>query len=141
MPDMFRLIRTKKLELLSVLSNLKVRALRSGLWFSSLSYEDRVLAGLVNRNIRIVKNAALATVIARIIGKLLYAMKNTSFLSRIVHLGTPIAREYSAKAHLFGNKDALDWAKDEAYIRYWGTMAYHNQMCGLLVVQNKGGNQ
>lgn len=138
---MFRLIGTKKLELLSVLAKLRIKALRNGLWFTSLSYEDRVLAGLVNKNIKIVKNPALATVIARIMGKLLYAMKNASYLSRIVQLGAPIAREYSAVAHSFGNKDALDWGKDPAFIKYWGTMAYHNQMGGLLVAQNRGGNQ
>ncbi|MFY3740873.1 MAG: hypothetical protein HMLIMOIP_001318 [Candidatus Nitrosomirales archaeon] len=115
----------RPLNLLAVLSSLRTKALRSGVWFASLSHEDRVLASLIAKNIKIVKNATLATVIARIVCKLFQGLKNASFLSRIEALGRPIAQNYSEKALLMGNKDALDWANDPNYIRYLGMMAYH----------------
>jgi hypothetical protein len=107
-----------------VLSNLRTKALRNGLWFKSLSHEDRVLASLIHKNIKIVKNATLATVIARIMSKLFHAIKNSTFLSRIEAIGRPIAQKYSERACSMGNKDALTWAKDDNFVRYLGTMAY-----------------
>jgi hypothetical protein len=123
---MLRLIGSKSLDLLRVLSALRTKALRNGVWFSSLSHEDRVLASLINRNIKIVKNATLATVIARIMSKLFFALKNSAFLSRIDLLGRPIAQAYSEKAYSMGNSDALRWSNDANYVRYLGMMATHN---------------
>jgi hypothetical protein len=122
---MFRLTGSKPLDLVKILSGLRTRALRNRVWFTSLSLEDRVLAGLIHKNIKIVKNATLATVIARIIGKLFHAMKNSSFLSRIESVGRPIAQTYSEKAYSMGNNEAQKWANDPNYVRYLGTMAYH----------------
>jgi len=131
---MFRLTGPKPLDLVKVLYTLRTKALRNGVWFASLSHEDRVLASLINKNVKIVKNATLATVIARIMSKLLCALKRSTFLSRIELLGRPIARINSEKAYLMGNKDAVNWANDPNYIRYLGMMAYHsNQAPGLMV--------
>jgi hypothetical protein len=131
---MFRTIVPKRLDLLKVLSTLRTKALRRGVWFASLSHEDRVLASLINKNIKIVKSATLATVIARIMGKLFYALRQSSFLSKIEAAGRPIAQAYSEKAHAMGNNNALDWAQDPNYIRYLGLMAYNsNSMTRLLV--------
>lgn len=123
---MFRFNASKPLDLLKVMSTLRTKALRTGVWFASLSHEDRMLASMINRHVKIVKNATLATVMARIIGKILYAIKTSSFLSRIEAIGRPIAQAYSRKAHAMGNKNAIDWAEDPRYIRYLGEMAYHN---------------
>src|SRR4051794_30346351 len=114
---MFRFAGSKPLDLVKVLSTLRTKALRTGVWFSALSHEDRVLAGMINKHIKIVKNATLATVMARIMGKLFYGIKNASFLSRIDGIGRPIAQAYSEKAYSMGNKDALKWADDPRYIR------------------------
>jgi len=131
---MFRLTGLKSLDLVKVLSALRTRALRNGVWFASLSHEDRVLAGLINKNVKIVKNATLATVIARIMSKLFYGIKHSTFLSRIEVIGRPIAQSISEKAYSMGNKYAINWANDPNYIRYLGLNAYHsNQASGLMV--------
>lgn len=131
---MFRFTGAKPLDILGVLSQLRIKALRSGTWFASLSHEDRALASLISKNIKIVKNATLATVIARIVSKLFQGLKNSSFLSRIEAFGKPIAQSYSEKAYLMGNKDALNWANDPNYIRYLGMMAYHSNETPKLMV-------
>ena len=135
---MFRVIGPKPVDLVKVLSTLRTKALRTGVWFASLSHEDRVLASLINQNIKIVKNTTLATVIARIMGKLFYAIRNSSFLSKIAGIGRPIARMYAEKAHSMGNKDALNWAEDPNYVRYLGLMAYHSNAMTRAIVHNIG---
>jgi hypothetical protein len=98
---------------------LRKRALRIGIWFNTLTLEDRILATLIQRHVKIVKNTALATVIARIMGKLLFAIKN-SFLNRLDAIGRPIAAAVAIKAYSYGNKEALGWMHDLNYIRYMG---------------------
>jgi len=131
---MFKVAGLRSLNLIKVLSALRTKALRSGIWFTSLSHEDRVLAGLIYKNIKIVKNATLAVVIARIMSKLLTALKKSTFLSKIEMLGRPIAQSVSEKAYLMGNENAQSWASDANFIRYLGTMAYlSNQGNSLLI--------
>ena len=93
--------------------------MRTGIWFHSLSLEDRILANLIERHVKIVKNTTLATVIARIMGKLLFAIRN-SFSDRIVMVGRRIAEAVAMKAYSYGNKEALDWMHDLNYILYMG---------------------
>jgi hypothetical protein len=117
---MFTLPIRRSHNLLKVLSVLKTKALRNGVWFASLSHEDRVLASLIGKNVKIVQNATLATVIARIMAKLFHALKNSTFLSKLEMLGRPVAQAYSKKAYEMGNKKALEWADDPNYARYLG---------------------
>ena len=121
---MFRLAGLRSLNLIKVLSALRTKALRKGVWFASLSHEDRVLAALINKNVKIVKNATLAAVIAKIMGKLFYALNQSTFLSRVEKLGRPIAWSISQKAYAMGNKDAEDWANNKNFIKYLGIMAH-----------------
>lgn len=132
---MFRIKGLRSLDLVKVLSALRTKALRNGIWFESLSYEDRVLAGLINKNIKIVKNATLAAVIARIMGKLFHALKQSTFLAKIEMLGRPLAERISEKAYSMGNKDAQNWAKDANFIRYLGSSAYQNKGATSLLIQ------
>jgi hypothetical protein len=69
--------------------------------------------------VKIVKNTTLATVVARIMGKLLLGIKNY-FLNRLETIGRPIANAVAMKAFSYGNKGALDWLRDVNYIRYMG---------------------
>jgi len=131
---MFRLTGQRSSDLLKVLSTLRTKAIRNGVWFASLSHEDRVLAGLIHTNIKIVKNATLATVIARIMSKLFCALKHSTFLSRIEMLGRPIAQSISEKAYSMGNKDAITWANDPNYIRYLGIIAHHSNQAPRLTI-------
>lgn len=105
--------------LIDTLAVLRRKALRCGIWFQSLSLQDRILANLIQRHVKIVKNTTLATVIARIMGKLLFAIKN-GFQERLVMAGRPIAEAVAMKAYSYGNKEALDWMHDMNYARYMG---------------------
>lgn len=111
--------------LIETLSNLRTRALRKRIWYNTLTDQERVLTSLIIKNIKIVKNTILATVIGRIMGKLVYAIKN-SFLDRIERLGRPIALAMAKGAYSCGNKDALNWVENLNYIRYLGLMAYYD---------------
>src|SRR6185295_14122888 len=97
--------------LLDILAILRRKALRKGVWFQAMTVEDRILASLIHQHVKIVKNATLATVIARILGKLASAIQN-SYLSRLQVLGRPIATAIALKAYSYGNKEALNWKND-----------------------------
>jgi len=137
---MFRLDRASRSQnLLKVLTTLKTKAMRSGIWFGSLSYEDRMLTSMISRNIKIVKNAMLATVIARIMGKLFHALKDCSYMTRIERLGRPLAKIYSEVAAIYGNIGAEKWAADRNYARYLGMAALDGPMMRL--AQSVGAGQ
>lgn len=120
-----------KPDLINILSDLRTRALRKGLWFASLSFEDRVLAGLLNRHVKIVKNATLATVIARIMGKLIYAMRNW-FVCKIEELGRPIAEARGEWLVSIGAPYGSEWKKDQRYIRYLGLTTLYSPVSKFL---------
>ena len=105
--------------LLETLMVLRKKALRNGMWFQCLSLQDRILTTLIQRHVKIVKNTTLATVIARITVKLLSAIKD-SYQDRLVSAGRPIAEAVAMKAFSYGNKEALEWARDMNYIKYMG---------------------
>ena len=73
------LFTSKAPNLLKILSVLKIKAFRKKEWYKALSFEERVLTELVIKHIKIVQNPTLATVIARIIVKLTYRLKNSYF--------------------------------------------------------------
>ena len=123
--------------LVETLSVLRTKTLRKKLWFCTLTYEERVLAGLIIKHIKIVKNTILATVIARILGKLVHAIMH-SFLNNIENLGRAVARTMVQGAYSCGNKDALTWVKDLDYIRYLGFMAYYNPTRRFLITKGEG---
>ena len=123
-----------------ILTTLRTKAIRSGIWFTSLTYEDRVLAGMISRHIKIVKNAMLATVIARIMSKLFHALRDCSYTARIEGLGRPLAKIYSELAFSFGNADAKKWAEDKNYARYLGMSALRSPMTKFLT-ENVGAGQ
>ncbi len=123
---MLRLLNSSR-NLLETLSDLRTRALRRGIWFQVLTTEDRILTGLLRKHIKIVKNAALATVVARIIGKLLCGLKN-SFWRMIEGLGQPIAESWARAAYSMGWKGASKWVQDVNIVRWYGLMAYNSSM-------------
>ncbi|MGH9934510.1 MAG: hypothetical protein ACRD3Z_05265 [Nitrososphaerales archaeon] len=82
------------------------------------------------------KNTILATVIGRIMGKLVCAIKN-SFLDKIERLGRPIVLAMATGAYSCGNKDALKWTENLNYIRYLGLMAYYDPMRKFIVTSGR----
>lgn len=114
------------LNLIETLSDLRKRALRKRVWYSALNLQERMITGLITRHIKIVRNATLATVIARIIVKLIPAIKN-AFLGMIERIGRPIAERNALASYRHGNKDALGWKDDLNYIRFLGLSAYYSR--------------
>ncbi|MFQ5969912.1 MAG: hypothetical protein ACE5J2_05415 [Nitrososphaerales archaeon] len=112
--------------LVESLSDLRTRALRKRVWYGALNLQERILTGLITRHVKIVKNATLATVVARMIVKLIAAIKN-AFLDMVERMGRPIAEINSAAAYSHGNKHALGWKDDLNYIRFLGLSAYYCQ--------------
>ncbi len=120
---------------IEVLSNLRIRALRKGVWFRALTQQERVLTSLIRRYVKIVNNAMLATVIARIMGKLIYAIKNC-FSDLIEGIGRPIAEAWSRSASAMGWKEATTWVKDTHIIRWFGLTAYYSNLNMGIGVRN-----
>lgn len=110
--------------IIQVLSDLRTRVLRKGIWYQSLTNQERVLVSLLRKNIKIVKNATLATVIARLMGKLISAIKN-SFFDMIVRLGRPIAESSANAALMMGWNTASEWVEDIDIVKWFGLSAYY----------------
>lgn len=105
--------------LLQSLSNLRTRALRKGVWFAALTGRERLLVGLIRSNVKIVKNSTLATVIARIIVKLIPAIRN-AFWDRMERLGRPVTEAAVRGATSIGWNEASKWLDDTNVVRWYG---------------------
>ena len=123
---MLKLMRHGTPNIIQVLSDLRTRVLRKGIWYQSLTNQERVLVGLISKNIKIVKNAMLATVIARLMGKLISAIKN-SFFDMIVRLGRPIAESSATAALMMGWNTASEWVEDIDIVKWFGFTAYYGK--------------
>jgi len=110
-------------KLIEAMSNLRIRALRKGIWFHTLTIQERALSGLIIKHIKIVKNVMLATVIAKIIGKLIYGIKN-SFLDMIERRGRAITESWARAACTMGWKEASKWVDDTNILTWYGLTAY-----------------
>ena len=117
-------------KLIGAMSNLRRRALRKGVWFHTLTLQERVLSCLIIKHIKIVKNVMLATVIARIIGKLIYAIKN-SFMDMIERRGREITESWARAAYAMGWKEASKWIDDTSILTWYGLTAYFSNGRGF----------
>ncbi len=110
--------------LIEMLPNLRNRALRKNVWFATLTNQERVLVGLLRRHVNEVKSGMLAMVVAKIIVKLMLAIKN-GFWNKIERIGRPIAEAAGRGASSIGWKDAAKWAEDVNIVRWYG-LTYRN---------------
>jgi len=105
----------------SKLVNLRVKAIRRGIWFKVLSKTERACIELTIKIVNKVRSYLLAKVLASIIQKLLGAMK-----SRIAHameeIGCSIAQKLSQIALNWGNVSATQWVKNHSFIQYLTVM-------------------
>ena len=107
-----------------MLPNLRTRALRKKVWFATLTNQERVLVGLLRRHVNVVKSGMLAMVVAKIIVKLVRAIRN-GFWNKIERIGRPIAEAAGRGASSIGWKDAAKWAEDVNIVRWYG-LTYRN---------------
>jgi hypothetical protein len=97
---------------------MRVKALRSGVWFKVLSGVERSMVNLAIRVVeRVVKSSLLARSMVGIIDKLKQATENR-FLRMVGKVGVPLARKLGGIAQVWGNKSASQWTEDPGFIRY-----------------------
>lgn len=100
-----------------LLKKLRLKAMRSGAWFSALLRIDRVLIDLTIRVTRCIRSATLAKNIFIIMKKLEEEICDD--LSRTLrNIGVFFARKLSLLAQRWGNTSAKNWAYDLSYHRF-----------------------
>jgi predicted metal-dependent TIM-barrel fold hydrolase len=106
------------------LMKLKVKAIRSGVWFRSLSRIDRVLFDLTMKVAVTVRSFILAKNILTVVRKLENSMAS-KFLCAVQEIGFPLARKLSLIAQKWGNVTAKEWEYDKGYAKYLAAMSFN----------------
>jgi len=97
---------------------MRVRALRSGVWFKALSTVER---SMVNLAIRVVEKDVKSSLLARLMGGIIDKLKEATesrFLHMVLEIGLPLARKFSGIAQGWGNKSASQWTDDPGFMRF-----------------------
>lgn len=113
------------------LVQLKLRAMRRGVWFRALSRIDRVLLELTISVVPRVRSFKLAKMLSTIVERLEDALEG-----RVLHVfrrfGFQLARRISSLAQKWGNRSAQVWAYDMSFARFLAIMRLNNAaVCSL----------
>jgi hypothetical protein len=103
------------------LHDLKYKAMRSGLWFKTLSRIDRVLVNVTLKVAKSVHSAALAKALYSVMEKLESAFKNRVW-DVVRKIGFPLAQKLSVLAQKWGNYYARNWVFDESFAKFLAIM-------------------
>jgi hypothetical protein len=111
---------------LSVLSRaallrLRLRALRSGVWFRVLKSAERALVDVTIRVVDRVRSRVLARALLSVVGKLLDAQRSRVEVA-VEEFGLPCARSLSLLAQGWGNESARGWMFDLSFARFLAVM-------------------
>jgi hypothetical protein len=99
------------------LTRLKLKAMRSGVWFKALPRIDRALFDLTIKVTSSVRSITLARNLLAVIRKLEGIME--SRLSRALReVGFPLAQKLSLFAQKWGNTSAKSWAHDPSFANF-----------------------
>jgi hypothetical protein len=104
------------------LIKLKLKAMRSGVWFKALPRIDRVLVDLTIKVAGTVRSFTLAKNILTVIRKLESVMESR-FLRAVKEIGFPIAQRFGLIAQKWGNDTAKDWGSNLSFARYLAAMS------------------
>jgi hypothetical protein len=105
----------------SELFRLKLKAIRSGVWFRALRRIDRVLVDLTLRVSDNVHSHTLANALLSVVARLEDALK--SRVTRVTEeVGFQLARKASLIAQRFGNAAARNWATSLSLARFLAIM-------------------
>jgi len=104
------------------LMKLKLKAMRSGVWFRALPRIDRVLVDLTIRVAGTVRSFILAKNILTVVRKLESIMESR-FQRAVKEVGFPIALRLGLIAQKWGNESAGKWASDEVFARYLAALS------------------
>ena len=113
------------------LVQLKLRAMRRGVWFRALSRIDRVLLELTVSVVPRERSFKLAKMLSTIIERLEDALEDR-VLHVIRRIGFQLARRISLLAQKWGNRSAQVWAYDMSFARFLAIMRLNNAaVCSL----------
>jgi hypothetical protein len=104
------------------LLKLKLKAMRSGVWFRALPRIDRVLFDLTLKVAGTVRSFILAKSILAVVRKLESVMESR-FLRAVREVGFSIARRLGLIAQGWGNAAAKDWGSDRGFAKYLAAMS------------------
>lgn len=105
------------------LVKLKLKAMRSGVWFKALRRIDRVLIDLTIKVARYnVRSVTLAKNIFSIMEKLEGLLESS--LSRVIReVGFPLAQKVSSLAQKWGNPSASEWSSDLSFVSFLAVLS------------------
>jgi hypothetical protein len=107
------------------LVKLKLKAMRSGVWFRALPRIDRALVDLTIKVASNVRSVTLAKNLLAVMRKLEGIME--SRLSRALReAGFPLAQKLSLQAQKLGNTSAKSWASDLSFANFLAIMYINN---------------
>ena len=99
------------------LAEIKRKAIRRGVWFTTLSKVERACIDITTKVVKRVQSIFLAKVLTTIVKKLLYAMENK--VERLMReVGQKLALKISQIIQAWGCMSAFQWATDPKFIRY-----------------------
>lgn len=97
------------------LIGMRQQAIRKGIWFRALTSMQRGIVNLTIRCIKEIKSSLLGRTLQNIFAVLSQAIEQ-GYLYRFFAAGKDLAEHLSNAAYSWGNRDALKWRFDKAYI-------------------------
>jgi len=111
------------------LDQLRIKALRQGVWFQVLTDVERGIVRLTLRCMNKIRSSLLYRTLTHITAKLVEAMQ---FTRRLEQLGRPIAALMSQVATRWGNRQAEEWSEDQSFIQFLGLQALSHRLMPFL---------
>lgn len=99
------------------LTNLRVRAIRRGMWFKALNRMERGLIDSVIKVVDNVRSKLLAKVLNSIVTKLM-AVLECKLHQMMREVGQPLAQRISRLAQSWGNRAAYSWGHSKKFIQF-----------------------
>ena len=109
----------------SMLANVRIRALRRGLWFKTLNRLERAGVDLTLKVVDKVRSSVLTKMLTSIVAKLSEALEGR--VARTMReVGYSLAQQISRIAQEWGNKSGVKWQADHGFIQYLAVMCLNN---------------
>jgi len=101
----------------SMLANVRIRAMRRGIWFKVLNRLERAGIDLTLKVVEKVRSSVLTKMLTSIVEKLSKALE--SRVARTMReVGYSLAQQISLIAQEWGNKSAVKWKTDRGFVQY-----------------------
>ena len=102
------------------LVKLKLKSIRSGVWFKTLNKIERALVNLTIKVVHHVRSITLAKILFSITAKLKNALES-KVLHAIKEVGFPLAQKLSLLAQKWNNDSARNWMYDLSFAKFFQT--------------------